>query len=176
MTRSSSSKDGDSDGRTSYSIHELDEIDMRILSALTTDARNTTSPTIADKVDVTPATIRNRIENLVSSGVIKAHRTELDYRALGLLEFLFICTVDPNRLGGITDKTSTLPEVVQVREYLNGSCNLHVVAVVETQGQAEVVERRLADLNIVIEEIGLVGGEQRTPFSPLETPDERGGR
>jgi len=165
MTRPSSPIAGEHDRTTNQPVYDLDDVDQRILSALTADARNTSSPEIADKVDVTPATIRNRIEKLVSEGVIEAHRSEINYRVLGLLEFLFICTVDPNRFGEITDQLSTLSEVVQVRELLNGSHNLHVIAVVETQDQAEAIERRLTDMNLEIETISLVGDEQRTSFS-----------
>lgn len=48
----------------------LDDIDRRILYYLRVDARNTTAPMIAEEVDVSAATIRNRINQLEEKGVI----------------------------------------------------------------------------------------------------------
>lgn len=156
------------------SIHDLDDIDRQILAALATDARNTSSPEIANEVDVTPATIRNRIEILVSDGIIEAHRSEIDYRQLGFLKVLFICSVDPGRFGEITNQLDAFPEVIEIRELLNGSHNFHILAVVGTQEQAESIERRFIDCGLEIETISLVRGEQRTPskvFRVAEDPE-----
>ena len=146
------------------SVQDLDKVDQQILSDLAVDARNTSGPEIADKVDVSPGTIRNRIENLVSSGVIEAHRSEINYGELGLLKILFICTVKATRLDETSDQLATVPEVIETRELLSGSHNLHVSTVAETQRQTAAIERRLTAMDIEIEEICLVGDEQRTPY------------
>ncbi|AGB31744.1 putative transcriptional regulator, AsnC family protein [Natrinema pellirubrum DSM 15624] len=98
MTGTAPPHEGDHD----ESVHDLDDVDRQILADLATDARNTSCPDIANKVDVTPATIRNRIENLVSNDVIEAHRSEINYRQLGFLKVLFICSVNSGRFGELT--------------------------------------------------------------------------
>lgn len=148
----------------SHSIQDLDDIDWQILAALTTDARNTSSPEIAETVDVTPATIRNRIKSLVSDGVIESHRSKINYRSLGLLEFLFVCSVTPDRFDEITDQLATVPEITQIRELLSGTHNLHIVAVVETQNHAESIERRLLDMDLEIEAVSLVRNDSKPPY------------
>lgn len=172
--RISAITNGDTNENMSHSIQDLDDIDWQILAALTTDARNTSSPEIAEKVDVTPATIRNRIENLVSAGVIESHRSEINYRSLGLLEFLFVCSTTPDRFGEITDQLAAVPEIIQIRELLSGSHNLHIVAVVETQDHAESLERRLLDMDLEIETVSLVSNDHRPPYSAHEAFESAG--
>ena len=50
--------------------HRVDEVDKRILYRLAQDARNTTTSDIAAEMDVTSATIRNRIEQLEEQGIL----------------------------------------------------------------------------------------------------------
>lgn len=49
---------------------ELDKIDKRIIYRIVENARETTAPEVANEVEVTDTTIRNRIERLEENGVI----------------------------------------------------------------------------------------------------------
>ena len=51
--------------------HRVDEVDKRILYRLAQDARNTATSDIAEEMDVTSATIRNRIEQLEEQGILR---------------------------------------------------------------------------------------------------------
>ena len=51
--------------------HRIDEVDKRILYRLAQDARNTTTSDIAEEMDVTSATIRNRIEQLEEQDILR---------------------------------------------------------------------------------------------------------
>jgi len=59
--------------------HHLDEIDRRILHALMSDARNTSAPMIAEGLNVSAATVRNRIERLEEEGVIRGYTAIVDF-------------------------------------------------------------------------------------------------
>jgi len=52
---------------------QLDNVDRGILHELQVDARNRTAQEIADKVDVSASTVRNRIEALEANGVIEGY-------------------------------------------------------------------------------------------------------
>ena len=51
--------------------NRLDEIDRRVLYHLAADARDTSAPAIAEEVNVSAGTIRNRIRQLEADGTIK---------------------------------------------------------------------------------------------------------
>jgi len=59
--------------------HRLDEIDRRILHELMTDARNTSAPMIAEDLNVSAGTIRNRIERLEEEDVIRGYTAIVDF-------------------------------------------------------------------------------------------------
>lgn len=58
--------------------YPLDEIDKRILYYLAEDARNTCAPLVADEVDVSPGTVRNRIRKLEQHGVIEEYHADVN--------------------------------------------------------------------------------------------------
>jgi DNA-binding Lrp family transcriptional regulator len=72
---------------------ELDNVDRGILHELQVDARNRTAQEIADKVDVSASTVRNRIEELEADGIIEGYHPKIDYEAADLpLQILFVCS------------------------------------------------------------------------------------
>lgn len=71
----------------------LDDIDRRVIHALMEDARNTSAPDVAESVNVSPGTIRNRINRLEDAGIITGYRAEIDFeRADGRLTNLYMGT------------------------------------------------------------------------------------
>jgi DNA-binding Lrp family transcriptional regulator len=78
---------------------ELDRIDEGILFLLQEDARNVTTRTIGEKMDIASSTVANRIQKLEDCDVIRSYRPDIDY---GRTEYdhhlLVIGTVDA-RLG-----------------------------------------------------------------------------
>ncbi len=73
---------------------KIDEIDHRILRALTADARQSNLH-LADKVGLSPSACLRRVQELERSGVIKGYRAVLDPAKLGL-GFLAYVTVGLN--------------------------------------------------------------------------------
>ena len=72
---------------------KLDEVDRAILHALQEDARNNTNAAISESVSVSASTVGKRIARLEDRGVIKAHRSEIDYEKAGFpMQVLFVCT------------------------------------------------------------------------------------
>ncbi|MDL5363627.1 Lrp/AsnC family transcriptional regulator [Halalkalicoccus sp. NIPERK01] len=150
----------------------LDDIDRRILYYLRVDARNTTAPMIAQEVDVSAATIRNRIDQLEERGVIQGYHADIDYEvAEGKLMNIFLCNA-PTGVDDVVARTLQVPGVVHVRSTMTGRENLHVQAIGDDTGDLTRIKRELADLGLEIEDEGLVNGEYYRPYDqygPAET-------
>ncbi|WP_135827229.1 winged helix-turn-helix transcriptional regulator [Halorussus ruber] len=143
----------------------LDDIDKRILYHLARDARGISAPDIAEEVNVSAGTIRNRIQQLQEDGVIEGYHARIDYeRAERRLTNLFICTTDVPDRERIAKQVADIPGVIGVRELMTGRGNLHVSAVGEDMADLSRVARDLANLGVTIEEENLIQQEFRGPY------------
>jgi DNA-binding Lrp family transcriptional regulator len=146
--------------------YRLDEIDRRIVYALMRDARNTSAPAIADQVNVSPGTVRNRIDQLEDHGVIQSYTTAIDFeQADNHLTNLYVCTVPVSERKSLAREASSVPGVINVRELMTGRGNLHVLAVGENTEELRRVARMLSGLGIEVEDEILVEGETHTPYA-----------
>lgn len=148
----------------------LDEIDRRILYHLARDARDTSAPDITRDLDVSAATIRNRITQLEDRGVIQGYHANIDYEKTGgKLTYLFSCNSDPPRREYFVRKAMEIPGVIHVREVMSGRRNLHIEAVGEDKEEITRISRDLSNLGIEIEDESLVQRDLHgvyTPFGP----------
>jgi len=93
----------------------IDEKDCEIIEILSENARISLRD-IKKSVDLSPSSIRNRMERLVELGVIKRYTIDVDYRKMGLeIQVIILMTVRP----GTSDKLySVLKSYKQVSEIL----------------------------------------------------------
>lgn len=142
----------------------LDDIDRRILYYLRVDARNTTAPMIAEEVDVSAATIRNRIDQLEERGIIQGYHADIDYEAAeGKLMNIFLCNA-PTGVDDVVPRVLQVSGVVHVRSTMTGRENLHVQAIGDDTGDLTRIKRALADLGLETEDEGLINGEYYRPY------------
>jgi len=154
--------------------YRLDGVDRRILYHLVADARNTTAPLIAEEVDVSPGTIRNRIDKLEAVGVLSGYHAEVDYeRAEGLLTNLYVCAAPAADRERIAREALSVPGVVHVRETATGTGNVHVKAVDTDTDDLTRIARALSDLGLEIRTEELILDEHFAPYAPYG-PDETG--
>jgi DNA-binding Lrp family transcriptional regulator len=152
----------------------LDEIDRRIVYELMRDARNTSAPTIADEVNVSPGTIRNRINQLEEAGVLRGYTAAVDFeQAEGHLTNLYVCNVPVSERNALAREATAVPGVVNVRELMTGRRNLHVVAVGADTEALRRVARALSQLGIEIEDETLVEAETHSPYAPFGPEEQR---
>lgn len=152
--------------------HHLDEIDRRIIHALMDDARNTSATMIAEGLNVSDGTIRNRIDRLEEEGVIQGYTATVDFeRAGGRLTSLYMCTVPAAEREQLAVAAQAIPGVINVRVLMAGRRDLQVVAVGEDTGDLREIARSLSELDIQIEDEELVQTEIRSPYAPF-LPDE----
>lgn len=151
----------------------LDEVNRRIIHALMDDARNTSAPMIAEEVGVSPATIRNRINQLEDANVIRGYHASVDFeRADGRLRNLYVCNAPVEERERLAQQVRVIPGVVNVRELMTGRRNLHVLAVGEGTSDLRQVAREIAKLGIEIEDEDLVQSEHFDPYQPFGPDDE----
>jgi DNA-binding Lrp family transcriptional regulator len=148
--------------------HRLDEIDRRIVHALMDDARNTSAPMIAEDLNVSAGTIRNRINRLEEEGVIQGYTATIDFeRAGGRLTSMYMCTVPAADRERLALAAQSIPGVVDVRILMAGRRDLHVVAVGEDTEDLREIARSLSELDIQIEDEELLQTEIRSPYAPF---------
>ncbi|PSP84143.1 transcriptional regulator [Halobacteriales archaeon QS_6_64_34] len=152
----------------------LDDIDRCILHQLQLDARQTDTE-IAEKVDVTSTTVRNRLDKLEDSGVIQGYRPEINYEQAGYpLHVMFVCTANPGELESLTEQTLGIQGVVTARDMLGGERNFHVEVVAGTVREVEVIRNELVEVGLRINSSEVISGTQVQPwdhFYPQTGPD-----
>lgn len=146
----------------------LDTIDHRILFRLVQDARGTSAPDIADEVNVTSGTIRNRIGQLEAEGIIRGYHANVDYeRTGGRLTNLFTCTSPVPERERHAKQAAEIPGVVHVRQLLAGRRNLHITAVADDMQGLTRVAHDISNLGPEIEEQDLIESDAFRPYEPF---------
>jgi len=126
----------------------LDEIDRGILFVLQRDARNTTIEEIAAEVEVSPSTVRNRIDRMEAKGVIEGYYPKIDYeRANFPLHVLFVCSALSEEREEVAAEALDARGVVDVKELLTGTRNLYI----------EVVALDTRDLTSITSDLSAMG-------------------
>ena len=152
--------------------HRLDEIDRRIVHALMEDARNTSAPMIAEGLNVSAGTVRNRIDRLEEAGVIQGYTASIDFeRAGGRLTSLYMCTVPAAERERLAAAAQSIPGVINVRVLMAGRRDLQVVAVGNDTGDLRKIARSLSELDIQIEDEELVQTEIRSSYASFGPDD-----
>lgn len=152
--------------------YRLDEIDKRILYYLAQDARNTSAPMIADEMNVSPATIRNRINQLEDHDIILGYHANIDYeRADRRLTNVYVCTTPVPDRDRLAARVREISGVINVRQLMTGHGNLRVTAVGEKMRNLSRIARELANLGIDIENEDLIQVEYDCPYEPFGPED-----
>lgn len=95
-------------------MDKIDENDRKIIEILSKNARISLRE-IKKKVDLSPSSIRNRMERLVSLGVIKRYTLDVDYRKLGYdIQVLALISSKPTECDALCDTLSKYNEINEV--------------------------------------------------------------
>ncbi|WP_336328492.1 Lrp/AsnC family transcriptional regulator [Halovenus sp. HT40] len=151
---------------------EIDAIDERIIHRLTQDARHTSAPEIAEEVDVSAPTIRNRIRRLEEEGVIEGYHAQIDYEKLGgRLANLFFCTAVVTDRDRFAQRILDIPGVINIREVMSGEENLHVTVIATDTADIRRIAQEIAALGVDIDHEELLHQEHFQPYEPFG-PDQ----
>lgn len=148
--------------------YRIDEIDRRIIYHLAADARNTSAPMIAEEMDVTPGTIRNRIDKLEENGIITGYHAHVEYeRVGGRIVNLFICTAPVEDRERLAARALDISGIVNVRELMAGQRNLHVIGVGTDTNDITAIASELSNLGLEIESESILQSEMDHPYDPF---------
>ena len=151
----------------------IDTIDERILYFLTEEARHTSAPDIADEVDVSAPTVRNRISRLEDAGVIRGYHAHIDYGQVeSRLTNLFMCSTAATDRQRFAQRVLGVPGVVNVREVMTGRGDLRVKAVGTNQDDLMRIAQDITALGVEIDDEDLLHRENFRPYAQFG-PDER---
>lgn len=158
--------------RRSCMEHHVDEIDKRILYYLAEDARNTATSDIAEEMEVTPATIRNRIRQLEDQGILQGYLANIDYKSIeGHATYQFNCTAPIPERDRLAQAALDISGVVKVRELMAGNANLVITAVGPDTNDINRIAGELSDLGLDIEEESVIQDEYHQPYDPFGPED-----
>jgi DNA-binding Lrp family transcriptional regulator len=150
-------------------VLDLDDVDRGILYALQRDARNTTINEIAEEVEVSPSTVRNRIDRLEAAGIIEGYYPKINYeKAAFPLHVLFICSAPAEEREELAKEALEARGVVDVREMLTGVRNLFVEAVATDTGDLTVVSNELSRLGFEIETSEILTNHYTRPWAHFD--------
>ena len=142
----------------------LDEVDRAILHALQEDARNNSNADISKRVSVSASTVGKRITRLEEEGIIKGHRSEIDYEAAGFpLHVLFICTAKITDRSSLIEQTLELRGVINVRELMTGEGNVHIEVVGATNDDITHIAHALDEMGYRVSDEILMRAEYTQP-------------
>lgn len=144
----------------------LDDIDRAILQILQRDARNTTAVDIAERLDVSDSTIRNRIDALEDRGVIEGYAPLINYEQAGFqLQVAIECTAPIVEREELAQKALQIKGVVEVDEKMTGRGNVMVTVVVPKHEDLTRISKELDSLGLDIEHEELLRHHYFRPFN-----------
>lgn len=151
-------------------VTDIDELDKRIIYELQRDARHTSANDIAEKCDVSPSTIRKRIQSLEESGLIQGYNPEVDYKSAGYqLQTLIVGTAPIPDREKLARKALDIDGVIAVREVMTGQRNLHIEVIGRNDDDLSRIGRDLDALGITIEDEDLIRNEYENPYDRFKT-------
>jgi DNA-binding Lrp family transcriptional regulator len=126
----------------------LDETDVKILKALTVDAR-LSSRQIARQCDISIGTVLSRIKKMENEGIIKAYSALLDHEKLGYeLTVVSEITVSKGRLLEMESEIARFPNVCSVYD-VTGELDAIIVAKFRNREELSKFTKRLLALPYV---------------------------
>lgn len=151
-------------------VVDIDGLDKRIIYELQEDARHTSASDIAEKCDVSPSTVRKRIQSLEESGVIQGYHPDIDYKRAGYqLQTLIVCTAPIPDREQLARRVLDIDGVVAVREVMTGSENLHVEVIGRDDDDLSRIGRELDALGIEVEDEDLIRNEYENSYERFAT-------
>lgn len=147
------------------SASSLDLVDQAILFHLQRDGRRSITD-IADAVDVSDNTVRNRIEKMEAEGVISGYQVNVNYDAAGVQHlFMFVCTARVADREELVAEVRDYAGVVEVMTLMTGRENVYVVAAAQTKTDITQLAHDIDELGLTIEREHLVRSHHRQPYS-----------
>lgn len=110
----------------------VDATDLKLLDILKENSRLSFAD-LGRKINLSPSSVRERIQKMEDEGVIKQYGIEIDHKKIGYdLEAFILVKVFPGKLTYVIDKVKEFPEIKSAYR-ITGNQNIHLKVVVENQ-------------------------------------------
>ncbi|AFK17815.1 winged helix-turn-helix transcriptional regulator [Haloferax mediterranei ATCC 33500] len=153
---------------------QIDTVDEQILYYLSQEARHTSAPDIAEQVDVSAPTVRNRIRRLEEAGVIQGYHADVNYQKVGgRLTNQYVCTTGNRDREEMAQRVLDVPGVINVREIMSGKGDLRITVVGTDTDDLTRIAQGITSLGIEINDEDLVHREYFRPYAPFGPRDEK---
>lgn len=153
---------------------QIDTTDKQILYYLSQEARHTSAPDIAEQVDVSAPTVRNRIRRLEEAGIIRGYHADINYQKVGgRLTNQYVCSTGNRDREEMTQRVLNVPGVINVREIMSGKGDLRITVVGTDTDDLTRIAQGIASLGIEIDDEDLVHREYFRPYAPFGPRDEK---
>ncbi|ADB61163.1 putative transcriptional regulator, AsnC family [Haloterrigena turkmenica DSM 5511] len=144
---------------------DLDATNKAVLYLLQQDARRITTQEMAEQIGVSASTVRNRIEQLESEGIIRGYHPDVDYDKAGLqLHVLFICSAPNPERERLAREAREVSGVVTIQEVLNGKDNVQIEAVGTDTDDIARVSDELSELGFDVVNSKILKSFHKQPF------------
>jgi DNA-binding Lrp family transcriptional regulator len=148
----------------------LDDFDRHTVYQLQVDARHTSSSDIAEAMDVSASTVRNRIARLEDEGIIRGYHADVDYAKVGFqLYTLIVCTAPIPDREELARAALEVSGVVDVQEVMTGEANVLVTAVGEDGDDLSRIGRELAETGLQVADEDIIRNHYVHPYHRFRT-------
>lgn len=121
----------------------LDDVNRRILTALSEDARLSVSE-VARRVGMSAPAVRERVNRLEQAGIIRGYRLDVDPAAMGLPVAAWVrVRPGPGQLPRVAELAARTPEVSECHRISGDDCFLLKVHVPAIEALEDVLDRFL---------------------------------
>lgn len=152
--------------------YRVDEIDRRILYHVVQEARNTDTSAIAEEVEVTPTTIRNRIHKLEKHDIITGYHAEINYERIDdRITCQFSCTAPLSERDRLVQEALDISGVVKVRQLMSSHTNLIIKAIAIDTDDISRIATGLSNLGLEIDDENVIEEEYSQPYHPFGPED-----
>lgn len=149
----------------------LDTVDQAILFYLQQDGRRPLTE-IADAVNVSDNTVRNRIQAMEDEGVISGYHVNVNYDTADIQHhYVFVCTARVSKREQLAADVRDLPGVLEVTTLMTGTTNILIEAAARDKDAITELAYEIDELGLTIEHENLIREQFRQPFSGFRPPE-----
>ncbi len=126
----------------------IDEIDLRILAEMQSDAR-VSNADLARLLKMAPSAMLERVKKLEQKGVIEAYTTRINAASLDLrlLAFIFVKSSEGPGNISVSKQLIKIPEVLELHHIAGEDCYLVKVRARDPQSLAQLMRDKFSKIN-----------------------------
>ena len=150
----------------------LDAVDRAILYHLQENARRSITD-VADRVNVSGNTVRNRIDRLEERETIRGYAVDLDYNRTDIQHHSqFVCTARITDREPFAERALEVPGVIEVRTLMTGVRNVLVRAAGLDNDDITRIALALDEMGLQIEQESLVRSQGNRPLDAFRPEND----